>query len=1322
MSRPAKIAVWVGAGLLGLLLVIVAAVLIIPNTAGRRRLIEHETAELTHGRIRISGIHGSFPAALALDRLEIRDDQGLWLWAEHIALRWSPGALLARHVDVDSLRIALLHVERAPVPEKKEKPKSSSSSVPRTDLRELTISTLELGKALAGNPTSLRVQGQAHVRSLQDADVHLTARRAAGNGDYEVDAHFDPRSLNATVKLQEPANGPLENLVKVPNIGALSALVTLRGPRNAEDLRLSVDAGPLRARANGRINLQNSTADLSYSLTAPEMSPSAGLSWKRVDLHGHVQGPFTKPTADGHLLIEALKAPGGTELAELDAQVKGDKGFVELDAGIDGLRIPGSAPALFADSRLTLAGSVRLDDPKRPLQLTAHHRLFALDAKAFTAGHRSGDLNLQVPDLKPFAPVAGAKIRGDAQLAAHVDYTPALTRLTTHLSTHLDGGEAAWSGLVRGGLTQLQLAAEMSEQQIAVQDLRLTGPAISLSANARADRTGEQQTRARFELALPNLARLSPAFAGDMKVTSTVEGPRQQLSTDTRLTTNLSVRGSPRGTVSASVQARGLPQSPQGVLRASGELDGAPLQVNVEVQPVNKSDYQVLIRHADWKSAHAGGDLTVGKAVADARGKASFRLGQLSDFNRLAGSQLSGSVNGQIALVSKSRRPTVQLGVQAQNVVAGGVTANARLNANGPMDAVAVTLEADSPAVAGQPARINTATVLNLTGKELQLSSLKATYRDQDLHLMAPAKIRFAQGLQVQQLRLGIQDASIELDGRLSPTLDLRAAVKQIKPALVNAFVPDTLASGTVNADATLHGTTSAPTGTVHFEALDVKAKRAVAQGLPAADLRTNINLRGTMADVDAHLTAGGSSQLALTGRAPLAADGAAHLKLAGNLDLALANPILEAGGRHVTGVVAIDTTVTGTTAAPQIAGTVELSKGSVRDYAQGISLTNITGKLTGDQGGVLRIEQLTAKAAPGNLSIQGTVGVLQPKIPVDIKLTAKDAQPIASNIITANLDADVQVTGTAREQMDVNGKIHLNRANISIPGGLPPNVAVLDVEREGAPPPPPPEHPLVINLHLTVDAPNRILIKGRGLDAEMGGNLKIHGTTAAPVVEGGFELQRGFFTLANSKLTFTNGTVTFAGEGLQKKLDPSLDFTAQTTAAEVTAIVHITGFADAPKIELSSTPELPQDEILARILFGEPAAQLTALQLVETGAALASLSGGGGGPRLNPLGKVQKALGLDRLSVGGGSSASGSQASGQSSGTSIEAGRYVSSRVYVGVKESTTGASQVDVDVDLTRHLKLQAQLGNGTATAQGVTPENDPGSSLGLAYQFEY
>ena len=174
----------------------------------------------------------------------------------------------------------------------------------------------------------------------------------------------------------------------------------------------------------------------------------------------------------------------------------------------------------------------------------------------------------------------------------------------------------------------------------------------------------------------------------------------------------------------------------------------------------------------------------------------------------------------------------------------------------------------------------------------------------------------------------------------------------------------------------------------------------------------------------------------------------------------------------------------------------------------------------------------------------------------------------------------------------------------------------------------------------------------------------------------------------------------------------------------DVTAYVKITGLADSPKIELYRTPDLPQDEIMARLLFGEAAAQLTALQVVEIGAALSTLTGGGGSS-LNPLAKIQKTLGLDRLTVGSNTSNATTQsAAQQNQGYSVEAGRYVSSRVFVAVKQTTTGNSQLQVDVDLTKHLKLQTRLGDGSgsATTQGTTPENDPGSSLGIAYQFEY
>jgi translocation and assembly module TamB len=343
--------------------------------------------------------------------------------------------------------------------------------------------------------------------------------------------------------------------------------------------------------------------------------------------------------------------------------------------------------------------------------------------------------------------------------------------------------------------------------------------------------------------------------------------------------------------------------------------------------------------------------------------------------------------------------------------------------------------------------------------------------------------------------------------------------------------------------------------------------------------------------------------------------------------------------------------------------------------------------------------------------------------MPIGIQLRARNAQPITSDVLTANLNADLAVKGTLRERIDLTGTINPKRAVIGIPSGMPPDVAVLDVRRPGEAPPAPPERSLVIGLDLRVHAPRSILVQGRGLDAELGGDLHITGTSTAPSIDGGFDMIRGSFKLVSTTLNFTKGRVSFNGEGLNHKIVPTLDFTAQAQASDVTSTLHITGVADSPQFELSSSPQQPQDEILARLLFGESASQLTALQIAQIGSALATLSGaGGGGGGLNPVAKVQKSLGLDRLSVGGGGG-SGSGTGGQSSGgTTVEAGRYVSNRVYVGARESTNGFSQVQVDVDLSKRLKLQTRLGNGSASTQGATPENDPGSSIGLMYQFEY
>lgn len=1324
MRRALTISAWTLGGLLLLLAVLLVAVLMGGNTDSGRALIERLTAAITSGHVRLSGLSGAFPAQLQLGKLELADERGIWLRAEGISLRWHPLAMLAYRVNVDTVHAALVDMERLPVPSKSK----SSHAVPSVDVAQAAVDRLELGAQLAGSPASLSVHGSYHMRSVKDATVNVVARRTDKDGDYELQLQFTAARMDAALQLREPAGGPLEHLLQLPGLGALSAQFTLNGLRGNERLALSVDAGALRARARGNLDLTHSAANLDFSLQSPAMEPHPGIGWEQLDLRGRWHGPLTTAVADGELRVEQLRIPGGLQFASIAASLAARDGKLSTHALVAGLTIPGPRPKLLQAAPLTLDASMRLDDKTYPLDVVASHPLVGLRGRVITAGEQTATLTIQLPDVAPFASLAGQDAAGNATIKAQIARKSPATELTMTANAAFTGGTATWVGVL-GNRTVLQLSGTMTSEAVSLQRLWLTGRGASLtgsgtaslaSAHARttAGASTLQDLALRWQLNLTDLSMLSANLGGKLALTGTAKGPANALAVDAALSSSVSVRGAPAGAVSASLHADGLPGAPRGAVQAKGVLDGAPLQLNASLTHEADGDVRIIIRQADWKSAHAEGDLTVGKDMAQARGSLRARMQQLADLQRLLGTTLQGRIDADVSIVPHDGHPFAQLRLDGVNLATSGVAANLQLKGSGSFDALNLDLAAQVPNLGGAPATLSSHGLLNSSTRNLRLTAIDLTYRGQTASLLSPAQLSFADGLRLGGWRLGAHQAVLELDGRLSPALDLRTALHNVGPDLVNAFFPGMLAKGSLEASAEVQGSFAAPTGQVRLDAVGVRSANDAARGLPALDLHANTQLLGETALVDARLSAGSASQLTLGGRAPLNAHAAYDLKLAGKLDIGQLNPILEAHGQRASGQLNVDTSVTGTAMAPEIGGTVRLAKGNLRDYAQGVNLTDISAVLVGSHG-MLRIESLSAHAATGNVSVTGTIGVMQKGVPIDMQLTAKNARPIASNIVTANLDADLHVTGNGREKLEVAGTVHIIRANIEIPGSLPPNVAVLDVRRPGQAPPPRPVKPLVIGLDVTVQAPRQILVQGRGLDAELGGELHLGGTTAEPHVRGSFDLQRGTFSLASSQLTFSTGSVAFNGSGLKNKLDPTLDFTAQSTVGDVTATLKITGLADAPKIELSSTPEMPQDEILARLLFGESASQLTALQVAQIGAALATLSGGGGG--FNPLAKIQKTLGLDRLSLGGGTSSGPTNTA--NTGASIQAGRYVSSRVFVAVKQSTTGNSQLAVDVDLSKHLKLQTRLGNGTAiTTQGTTPENDPGSSVGLAYQFEY
>jgi translocation and assembly module TamB len=122
----------------------------------------------------------------------------------------------------------------------------------------------------------------------------------------------------------------------------------------------------------------------------------------------------------------------------------------------------------------------------------------------------------------------------------------------------------------------------------------------------------------------------------------------------------------------------------------------------------------------------------------------------------------------------------------------------------------------------------------------------------------------------------------------------------------------------------------------------------------------------------------------------------------------------------------------------------------------------------------------------------------------------------------------------------------------------------------------------------------------------------------------------------------------------------------------------------------------------------------MSPFQLAEIAQAAASL--GGIGTSFNPLGAVRNRLGLDVFALGSRSNAGGVAE------TTVEAGKYITQGVYVGARQSQSGATQTQVQIDLTKNLKARATVDteSNAVTTQGAQQRS--GNSVGLSYQFEY
>ena len=1316
----------------------VALVFIVANIGPGRAFIESEAASMTHGRVVLRGLSGRFPDSLRVAHAELRDASGIWLTLDDGVLDWSPLALAGRVVRVDRLAAAHVGVLRLPV---QSSGGGFSSPLP-VDLRALQVARLDLGAAVAGTAAAVRIDGSGRFKSLDDGAAKIAIDRLDRQGTYRLDGRVDAQAIRAALDAAEPAGGLISSLAKLPALGPVAVHGTVAGPRSAERADLVATAGALRAEAHGTVDLVGHAAALDVSATAPAMAPRPDIAWGGIALQAHVHGPFNAPDVAAHAVLTDMRG-GGATIASLVADATGNRGTVDAHTVLTGLRLPGPQPDLFAAAPLDLTVHAALDKPDLPLRFALRHPLVTADGTAQAGGEIAATVHAVVPDLGPLAAIGHVDLRGRTEATASLAVHGTATDLRVDGTADFTGGQAPVPTLL--GPTTYGVTASLVGQDISITRAVVVGRAVHAAVTGT-DNGGRLALA--WQVALTDLAAAAPQVVGALQASGRLDGPPAGLAVQADIKGDIGTKTVPRGPVSVALRAQGLPADPSGTIEAQGRLAGAPLVLSAEAQRQPDGGLHAVIKRADWKSLAATADLVLAHGATMPLGQLSARMTRLADLAPLIGQPVAGSLTAKVATVQAGGKPEAKIDVQAQTIAtaratlarlsltgtvrdpvadplvalvlsadglaASGASGNARLTVDGPQTALLLRTSA-TLTVSNAPATLAASARLDAKGRQLLLQGLTADYHGEALRLRAPARIAFGATTSVDALRLALNQATIDAAGRIAPTLAFTAAIRNVTPELARPFAPTLNAAGLLTADVRLTGTMASPQGSVRVQASGVRMRTGPAAALPPASLLATVDLRGTAAQLRAQVNAGPKLQLAAGGTAPLQAGGALSIRATGTTDLRLLNPILNAGGRRAAGNLALDARVSGSTAAPRLDGTFTLDRGEVQDFVQGLHVTDITARLAA-AGDTVRIDRFTAHAGPGTLSAAGTVGVLAPGLPVDLHLLADHARPLASDLLTATLDADLTLRGQARGEMQAAGRVFVRRADVNIPNGLPPSVAVLHVRRPGDKPPPPPSRApaSIVRLALVIDAPSGIFVRGHGLDSELGGKLTIGGTSAAPQIGGGFEMRRGTISVAGTTLTFSKGEVGFDGTGVTGKIDPTLDFVADSSSGSVIATLTVGGYADAPKITLSSVPDLPQDEVLAHLLFGTSVKDLSAIQIAEIGAALAELSGVTGGGS-DPLSAVRKGLGLDRLSVGGGS--------GTGTGATIEAGRYVARGVYVGAKQATSGGgTAAEVQIDITRRLKARAQLATGGGSVQGSTPDNDQGSVVGLSYQFDY
>ncbi|MBP1852214.1 translocation/assembly module TamB domain-containing protein [Rhizobium halophytocola] len=869
----------------------------------------------------------------------------------------------------------------------------------------------------------------------------------------------------------------------------------------------------------------------------------------------------------------------------------------------------------------------------------------------------------------------------------------------------------------------------VNPDDISATDLKIRSDLASIDGSARladgsldADLTGE----------IANIGALLENAEGKANVTAKVSGPLDALQADAQVTIPSATLAG-RKLADLSITAKGglSDGAPEGTVTANGSLDGQDIAVNADLV---SEDGQTKIPQLE---------MTVGKnritgALAFTpqylpSGDIKLDLPQLDLLAALAGQKVTGDLAGTIHLDSSGSKMAAKVDLSGSKIQRDTLTiANPKvgvtvddlkaLSAEGAISADKVTSGSN---VVSNPkvdfARDGKATTFDATanydnapvkatGKVVESGSaidvvidqLKASPKGIPLELAAPSTVKIVNGsASVDDLRIKAGSGTITLNGDAGSKLDMDARIDKLPAGLANTVVPNLGAGGSISGTVSANGTASNPSVDYKMSWSGAAIAQAQAAGLPPLTVEASGRFADSKLTVNTSLSGVAGLSASGGGSVTISGDKALSYKLSGQIPLSLFAGQLAANGLILEGAADIDASVSGSASAPAINGRAVVTKGRLTDVRHNVTIEDLTTTLSieGDQA---RITGLKGRLSGGGLvSGEGTINLKGPGLPSDIELNLDKAQYSDGEMFTTSATGMLALNGPLTAGPKLSGKITLGETSVTVPESLPRSLRDLDITHRNAPADVRRQTAAIqkkesngtssdIGLDLAVSAPNRIFVRGRGIDAELGGALKISGGVSNPVVSGAFTLNRGRLSILTKRLTFTKGTITFGGN-----LIPLLNFEATTTSGGTAITITISGLANDPQVSFSSSPALPQDEILAQLIFGQSMSKLSPLQIAQLADAVSQLAGGRSSSLLENL---RSGLGIDNLDVT--TDAEGNAA--------VSAGKYLNDRTYLELQSGEDGGKAV-INLDIGKGLKLKGEAGGNGSSGGGIFYEKE-------------